>query len=48
MAGVEDEDADVNGGVDEVGAYGFECEGFALSERLRTKRLSKKKVSEGA
>ena len=42
----EDEDADVVGGVDEVGVFGYESEGFTLSESLRRKRLEKR-VSEG-
>ena len=42
----EDEDADVVGGVDEVGVSGYESEGVTLSEILRCKRLEKK-VSEG-
>ena len=42
----KDEDIDVVGGVDEVGASGYESEGFTLSEILRRKRLEKK-VSEG-
>ena len=42
----EDEDADVVGGLDEVGVSGYEPEGFTLSEILRRKRLEKK-VYEG-
>ena len=42
----ENEDVDVVGGVDEVGASGYESEGFTLSEILRRKRLEKN-VSEG-
>ena len=38
-AEVEDEDVDVVGGVEEVGASGYECDGFTLSENLRRKRL---------
>ena len=38
----EDEDIDIVGGVDEVGASGYESEGFRLSEILRRKRLEKK------
>ena len=48
-AGVQDEDEDVDvvGGVDEVGASGYESECFTLSEILRRKRLTMKNVSEG-
>ena len=42
----EDEDVDVVGGVDEVGLFSYESEGFTLSEILHRKRL-KKSVSEG-
>ena len=42
----EDEDVDVVGGVDEVELFGYESEGFTLSEILHRKRL-KKNVSEG-
>ena len=43
----EDEDVGVIGSVDEVGVSGYESEGFALSEVLPQKRLSKKNVTEG-
>ena len=43
----EDEDVDVVGGVDEVGASGYESCGFTLSKTLCRKKLSKKNVSEG-
>ena len=42
----EDEDLDVVGGSDDVGVFGYESEGFTLSEILRRKRLAKKNVSE--
>ena len=42
----EDEDVDIVGGVDEVGVFGYESEGFTLSETLHRKRLAKKSVSE--
>ena len=42
----ENEDVDVVGVVDEVGASGYESEGFTLSEILRRKRLEKN-MSEG-
>ena len=42
----EDDDVDVVGGVDEVGLFGHESEGFTLLEILRRKRL-KNNVSEG-
>ena len=37
----ENEDVDVVGGVDEVGASGYESEGFTLSEILRRRRLER-------
>ena len=43
----KDEDVDVVGGVDEVGVFGCESEGFTISEILRRKRFAKKNVSEG-
>ena len=44
---VEDKDADVAGGIDEVGVSGYKSEGFTLSEIVRRKRLAKNSVSEG-
>ena len=46
---VEDEDVDVFGvgGVDKIGVFGYESQGFTLSEILRRQRLSNGRVSEG-
>ena len=46
-ADMEDEDVDVVAGVEEAKISGYESEGFTLSEILRRKRLSKRRVSEG-
>ena len=46
-AGMQHEDVDDVGGVDDVRVSGYESEGFTVSELLRRKRLASMSVSEG-
>ena len=47
-ADVEDKDVNIVAGIEDAGVSGYESEGFTLSETLRRKRLSQRRVSEGA